>query len=385
VNPKTLPYSRQSIDGADIAAVVKVLKGDWLTQGPAVAAFEKAVAGYCGARHAVAFSNGTAALHGAVCAAGLGPGDEAVTTPLSFAATANGVLYAGATPVFADVEKDGFNIDPAAVEKAWTRRTKALIPVDYAGVPASLDALRALVRRKGALVIEDASHALGARYKGKAVGSQSDMTTFSFHAVKPLCTGEGGMVLTNNADLYKRLMTFRTHGIVKSAARNAKKDEPWFYEMKELGFNYRLTDMQCALGMSQLKKADRFLARRRRIARAYDEAFKNKMFIQTIETPRDRQSAHHLYPLLIDFKALGKSRGRVMDELRRSGVGSQVHYIPIHLHPYYRKRFGYGPGAFPNAESFYAKELSIPLFAGMTDGDAKRVIAAVGAVISRSL
>lgn len=376
-----LPYSHQWIEADDVGAVVETLQGDWITQGPRVAEFEARVAEYCGARFAVAVNSGTAALHAAVFAAGLGPGDEVITTPLSFPASANCALYQGATPRFADVEPDGFNLDPAAVAARITSRTRAVIPVDYAGHPAELDEIRVIARRNDSIVIEDAAHSLGAEYRGRRVGALSDLTVFSFHPVKLITTAEGGMVLTDRADLYERLMRFRTHGIVRDA--RASEIGPWFYEMVDLGFNYRLSDLHSALGLSQLRKVDRFLARRRAIAARYDVAFSNIPALRPIVPRRHVRPAYHLYVVQVDFDRLGMSRGRLVAELAARGVGSQVHYIPIHLHPFYRARFGHKPGDFPHAEAFYERALSVPLYPKMADADVERVIAGVQDVVGR--
>ena len=376
-----LPYGRQWLDDDDIRAVVETLKSDWLTQGPMVAEFEEAVASYSGVAHAVAFSNGTAALHAAAFAAGVGPGDEIVTSPLSFAASANGAVYMGAVPRFADVEPGGFNLDPARLAKVVGPKTKAVIPVDFSGHPADIDAVRAAA--PGAVIIEDAAHSLGAEYKGRRIGSQADMTALSFHPVKLITSGEGGMVLTPRADLRDRLLRFRTHGIVRPEPARQAELGPWFYEMVDLGFNYRLTDFQCALGLSQLRKLDGFLARRRSIAARYDAAFAGHPLIKTLPTKPWAKSAYHLYCLQIDFERLGKTRIQVMSELNALGVGSQVHYIPIPWHPYYRERFGYQRGEFPEAERFYERALSIPMYPKLSDSEVERVVSAVGTVAPR--
>ncbi len=369
-----IPYGRHWIEEEDIRAVTEVLRGDWLTQGPRVEEFERRVADRCGARHAVAFSSGTAALHAAVFAAGAGPGTEIMTSPLSFAASANCALFQGAVPRFADVEKGGFNLDPGEVEKRWSERTKAVIPVDFAGHPADLDRFRDIAHAKGGLVIQDASHSLGGEYKGRPVGAQSDITTFSFHPVKAITTGEGGMAVTQSPELFERLRRFRTHGVVRPASRDS-----WFYEMVDLGYNYRLTDFQSALGISQLARLEAFLERRRSIAAAFDAAFKSCRRLTPLAPSRDVKSAYHLYVVQIDFDELGKDRAQVMEELKQKGVGSQVHYIPIHFHPYYRRLFG--QEHYPEAEKFYAKALSLPLYPKLTEEEVGRVIRAVKEVV----
>ena len=347
--PAPLPYSTQTIEADDLRAVRDALRSAWITQGPAVGRFEEAFARAAGAKHAVAFSSGTAALHACAVAAGLGPGDEAVVPPLTFVATANAVLYAGATPRFCDVEADTGLLDPKALEAALTRRTKAVFPVDYAGHPCDLDAVRRIAKRRGLVVIEDAAHALGARYRGRAVGGLADLTVFSFHPVKHITTGEGGMVTTDDDGLRRRLLSFRSHGITKDPAEMSRDEGPWYYEMVELGYNYRLTDLQCALGASQLKKAEGFVRARRRRAALYDRLL---LDVPEVEGPVERpwaRHAYHLYP--IRLRPGGPSRRTVFERLRAGGLGVQVHYIPVHLQPYYRKRFKTGPGLCPRAEA----------------------------------
>lgn len=376
VREKLLPYGRQTIDEADIQAVVDVLRSDWLTTGPKVAEFEEAFAARVGAEHAVSFSSGTAALHGAAFAAGLKAGDEAITTPITFAATANCVLYQGATPVLADVCFDTLNLDPEQVAGRITSRTRAILPVDYAGHPADLDAMLYLAKRHGLVVIEDACHALGAEYNGRPVGSIADMSVFSFHPVKHITTAEGGMVATNDAAFAENMRRFRNHGI-SSEARQRQAAGHWHYEMVALGFNYRLPDVVCALGLEQLKRLDANLARRRQIARQYDAAFRE---IPGVIPPSVRPGANpawHLYPIRLDLERLTADRAQFFRALRAENIGVNVHYIPVHFHPYYRERFGYKGGEFPVAENSYARLISLPMFHGMTDGDVEDVIEAV--------
>ena len=373
VRQALLPYGRQTLTETDVAAATEVLRSDWLTTGPKVAEFEEAIADYVGVRHAVSFSSGTAALHAAVLAAGLKPGDEAITTPLTFCATANAVLYGGGTPVFADVRDETLTIDPEEVERRITPRTKALLPVDYAGHPADLDALLALADRHELLVIEDAAHALGAKYRSRMVGSISHMSVFSFHAVKHLTTGEGGMVTTNNGEFAQRLREVRNHGI-DSDARARQADGQWHYEMTTLGFNYRLTDIACALGLAQLPRLPANLARRRTIAARYEKALATVSSLALPIVAADVTSAWHLYPVRVDASM---DRAEVFDALRAEGLGVNVHYIPVHLHPYYRSRFGYRGGEFPIAETAYGRLISLPMFHGMTDEDVDDVILAV--------
>jgi perosamine synthetase len=372
-----LPYGLQHLTDEDVAAVVEVLRSDWITTGPKVAEFEEAVAAVAGARHAVAFSSGTAALHAAVFAAGLGPGDEAITSPLTFCATANAVLYQGAVPVFADVRPDTLTLDPALVEQRLTKRTRAILPVDYAGHPADLDALGAVAERHGLVMIEDAAHALGARYRGRIVGAIAAMTVFSFHPVKHLTTGEGGMVTTDDDALAARLRTFRSHGIA-SDARARQAQGQWYYEMTALGFNYRLTDIACALGLSQLPRLGANVARRRNIAASYAAGLARVSGLTLPATTPDVEHAWHLYPVRVDA---GIDRGEVFRALRAEGLGVNVHYVPVHLHPYYRERFGYRGGEFPIAEDAYARLISLPMFHAMTDRDVDDVVVAVKKVM----
>ena len=376
VRDTLLPYGRQSIDDADIQAVVDVLRSDWITTGPKVAEFEELVASYVGARHAVAFSSGTAALHGAAFAAGITPGDEAITTPLTFCATANCVLYQGGTPRFADVSPDTLCIDPERVAQQINQRTRALLPVDYAGHPAELSALLELAEKHGLVVIEDACHALGAEYKGRRVGSISHMTVLSFHPVKHITTGEGGMVTTDNPDFANKLRMFRSHGI-SSDARQRQSAGQWFYEMTALGYNYRLADLNCALGIRQMSKIDANLARRRQVAARYSEAFGA---VPGVVPPSVREGANpawHLYPIRVDLDKLTCDRGEFFRALRAENIGVNVHYVPVHLHPYYRDRFQYKGGEFPVAEDAYNRLISLPMFHSMTDKDVQDVITAV--------
>jgi perosamine synthetase len=377
VRETLLPYGRQSLDEDDIQAVVEVLKSDWLTTGPKVAEFETAFAEWVGAKFAVSFSSGTAALHGAAFAAGLGPGDEAITSPLTFCASANCVLYQGATPVFADVSEDTLNLDPREVAKKISSRTKAIVAVDYAGHPAALDELREIARDNKALLIEDACHALGAEYQGKRVGAIADMTVFSFHPVKHLTTGEGGMVTTDDARLAETLRRFRNHGI-SSDARERQKAGQWFYEMVQLGFNYRLTDIACALGLSQLDKLAANLRRRREIACAYERAFRDFPIV----APPVREGAipaWHLYPIRLNLESLSADRAEIFRALRAENIGVNVHYIPVHQHPYYRERYP-DSGHYPVAEDAYERLISLPMFHAMTDEDVADVIRAVNKV-----
>jgi len=372
-----LPYGRQWIDERDVEAVAAALRGDYLTTGPLVPQFEEKFARAVGARFAVAFSSGTAALHAACFAAGVGEGDEVITSPLTFAASANCVLYQRGKPVFADVDERTGLIDPASVAALVTERTKAILPVHYAGQPAPMDELLQLAKKHGLVVIEDAAHALGASYRGRRVGSIGDMTMFSLHPVKHITTGEGGVVTTDREELRRKLVDFRNHGIVRDPQRLEREPPaPWYYEMQSLGFNYRLTDIQAALGMTQLDKLDRFIRRRREIAAGYDEAFR---LHEAIEIPRRNEGCEpswHLYVIGLRPERLRVGRDEVFRRLLADNIGVQLHYIPVYLHPYYR-RLGYPLGLCPNAERLYARILTLPLFPAMTDNDADDVVRAV--------
>ena len=364
-----IPYGKQTIEQDDIQAVVDVLKSDFLTTGPKIAEFEQTVADYVGAKYAVAISNGTSALHAACFAAGIGPGDEVITTPLTFAASANCVLYCGGTPVFADVDPKTYNIDPDDIRRKITDRTKAIIAVHLAGQPCDMDAIHSIAREHGLIVIEDGAHALGSVYKGKKVGSLSDMTTFSFHPVKPITTGEGGMIVTENEDFYKKMVLFRSHGITRDDSMMTRNDGPWFYQQFDLGYNYRITDIQCALGCSQMKKLDRFLARRKEIVARYNEAFADCDNIITPYQLSDTESGWHLY--IVQVKNC--DRRQVFEAMREKGIGVNVHYIPVYMHPYYQEH-GYENVHCANAEEIYSHIISLPLYPGLTSEQQDYVI-----------
>ena len=367
-----IPYGRQTIDEEDIWAVTRILKSDYLTTGPMIPEFEKTIADYTGAKYAVALANGTAALHAACFAAGIGPGDEVITTPLTFAASANSVLYCGGTPVFADVDERTYNLDPKDVRKKITNKTKAILPVHLAGQPCDMDAIHSLAKEYNLTVIEDGAHALGSEYKGRKIGSISDMTTFSFHPVKPVTTGEGGMVTTDSRELYERLCLFRSHGITRDGKRMARNDGPWFYQQVDLGFNYRITDIQCALGISQMKKLDFFLSRRRELVERYNEAFAGCTDIITPYQLPQTNSGWHLY--IIQVK--NHNRRRVFEKLRENGIGVNVHYIPVYMHPYYQEH-GYQNVHCQKAENIYSRIISLPLYPGLSDEEQEYVIVKV--------
>lgn len=376
VRDALLPYGRQQIDDDDIAAVVDVLKSDWLTTGPTVSAFETAFADAVGARQAVAVANGTAALHAAVYAAGIGPGDEVIVTPMTFAASANCVLYQGATPVFADVQPDTLLIDPEQVAAKITPSTKAVIAVDYAGQPCDYDALRAITEPRGIRLIDDACHAIGGRYRGRAVGTLADLNTFSLHPVKHLTTGEGGMITTDDDESAARMRVFRNHGITTDHRQRAQTGG-FFYEMVDLGYNYRITDFQCALGISQLKKLSGWVAKRQQIAAWYGAAFADIDYVHPLTVRPDVEHGYHLYMVQFDLDRLGMTRAEIFAALRAENIGVNVHYIPVHYHPYYRQRFGTGPGLCPVAEAAYERLVTLPMFPAMTEGDVADVAHAI--------
>ncbi len=380
VRSRMLPYGHQWLGEEDISAVVNVLRSDWLTTGPEVEEFERSFAARVGAKEAVAVSNGTAALHAALYAAGIQLGDEVIVSPMTFAASANCIVFQGGTPVFADVDPGTLLIDPSQVEAEIGPRTKAVIAVDYAGHACEYNSLRSIAERHGLMLIADACHALGGSYKGHPVGSLADLSTFSFHPVKHITTGEGGMITTDNPEFARHMRTFRNHGIT-SDHRQREQRGSWFYEMVDLGYNYRLTDLQCALGRSQLSKLTAWLARRQEIARRFDNAFSSLPEVEPLSVRADVSHAYHLYVIRLDLFRLQVDRAAVFAALRAEGIGVNVHYIPVHLHPFYRERLGTGPGLCPIAEAAYAGIISLPMFPGMSDADVQDVIAAVQKVI----
>jgi UDP-4-keto-6-deoxy-N-acetylglucosamine 4-aminotransferase len=372
-----IPYGKQTIEKDDIQSVVDVLKSDYLTTGPKIAEFEKMVADYVGAKYAVAISNGTSALHAACFAAGIQPGDEVITTPLTFAASSNCVLYCGGTPVFADVDPKTYNIDPEDICRKITDKTKAIIAVHLAGQPCDMDEIHKIAKEHDLLVIEDGAHALGSVYKGKKVGTLSDMTTFSFHPVKPITTGEGGMIVTDNEEFYKKMVLFRGHGITRDENLMTRNDGPWFYQQLDLGYNYRITDIQCALGCSQMKKLDRFLARRKEIVARYNEAFADCENIVTPYQLPETESGWHLY--IVQVKNC--DRREIFEALREHGIAVNVHYIPVYLHPYYQEH-GYKDVHCRNAEEVYSHIISLPLYPTLTEEQQQYVIETLKYVIN---
>ncbi|MCF7888040.1 MAG: UDP-4-amino-4,6-dideoxy-N-acetyl-beta-L-altrosamine transaminase [Candidatus Omnitrophica bacterium] len=381
---KQIPYANQWIEEDDMLAVTNALKSSNLTQGPLIEEFEKNMAQYCGVKYAVAVNSGTSALHIACLAAGVGGGDEVITSANTFVASANCVLYCGGKPVFADIEADTACIDPKDIKKKITDKTKAIIPVHFAGQPADMEEIHKIAKEKNLVIIEDAAHAIGAKYRVRnshdwvKVGScfHSDMTILSFHPVKHITTGEGGMVLTNNHDLYEKLVFFRSHGITRNKKYMKETEGLWYYEMHELGFNYRITDIQCSLGISQLKKIDRFIAKRKEIAKIYDKAFSEIEQLDYIKERDGFDSSRHLYVILTE------DRKNVFNWLiAEANMLVNVHYIPVYFHPYYR-RLGHRRGLCPVAENYYSRAISIPMFPKLTINEAEYVVAKIKQVVS---
>jgi len=374
---KPLYYGRQYIDEDDCAAVRDVLLSDYLTTGPKIAELENKLCKLTGAKYAVAISNGTAALHAVCVAIGVGAGDEVITTPITFAASANSVLYCGGTPVFADIEPDTYNISPAAIEACVTEKTKAVIAVDLTGQSAKYDEIRDICNRHNLVLIDDAAHSIGTKYKGKYLGNVADLTTFSFHPVKTVTGGEGGAILTNNEEYYNKMMLFRTHGITRDFDKMLyHTGDSWYHEQIDLGYNYRLTDIQAALISSQLNKLDMFAKRRREIVQRYNEAFSDMPGIIVQKEIPESDTVRHLYTIQLDYDKLNCTRKEFFDYLAERGIMCNVHYIPVYYHPYYRS-LGYKKGLCPVAEKVFEGILSIPLYYSMTDDDAERVIETV--------
>lgn len=371
-----IPYARQEIGEEEIAAVAEALRSDWLTTGPQVDAFEREFAAATGAREAVALSSGTAALHAALHVLDLGPGDEVIVPAMTFSATANAVLYVGATPVFADVDARTLLIDPQSVAERISPRTRAIIAVDYAGQPADYKELKSLCASHRIRLVSDACHALGATYDGEKVGSLADISTFSFHPAKHMTTGEGGMCTTGDAELARNMRRFRNHGL-DSDHRTRSQTGRHAYDLVELGFNYRLTDIQCALGRVQLKRLPGILARRSAIAGRYEAAFRDLKKVKPLTRLPDRTHAWHLFVVRLDTEGLGMTRDEAFAQLRAAGIGANVHYAAVHLLSLYRKRFGFRPGHCPKAEAAANAIITLPLFPSMADSDVEKVIAGV--------
>jgi len=367
---KVISYGRQWLDDEDIAAVVEVLRSDWITQGPKVQEFEKALAKFVGAKYAVVMNSGTAALHAAYFAAGIKTGDEMITSPITFASTANAALFLGARPIFVDIESDTANINPNLIEVAIRPWTKAIIPIHYGGHPVHSAKIQKIAKEYDLLVIEDACHALGARYEKKKIGNcrHSDLAVFSFHPVKSITTGEGGAVTTNNEEFYRKLLMFRKHGM----SVNSLVSDNWWNEMHFLGYNYRLTDFQCALGLSQLRKLSRFIQKRAQIAKIFERKFRGNDYFDLPREKNYAKSAWHLYPIRLKNQ-YRKQRNRIFTQLRRNKLGVQIHYIPVYWHPYYQK-LGYRRGICPIAEDFFQREISLPLHPAMSDEEIAFVV-----------
>lgn len=382
VRKERLSYGRQWIGEDDIEAVVETLRGDFLTCGPKIAEMEKALCDYTGAKYAVAVSNGTAALHCACMAAGIGAGDEVITTPITFAASANCALYCGADVVFADIHPDTYNIDPESIRAHITDKTKAVVAVDFTGQAVEMAKIREICEEHHLILIEDAAHSLGTKYLGKQVGTLADMTTMSFHPVKTITGGEGGAILTDDEELAHRLKLLRAHGITREDGEMSEIPEgPWYYEQIMLGYNYRITDIQAALIVSQMQKLDCFINRRKEIVAAYDEAFKEIPEIIVQKEIPESDTCRHLYIIQLDLEKLNCTRREFFDALAAENVQCQIHYVPIYWFPHYQ-RLGFKKGICPNAERLYSRIMSIPLFPKMTDEDVADVIHAVQKVVT---
>ena len=380
VRDKFISYGRQTITEDDIQVVVETLKSDYLTTGPKVKEFEETVARYVGAKYAVAVSNGTAALHVACLAAGIKKGDEVIVTPMTFAASSNCILYCGGIPVFTDIEPETGNIDVDTIEEKINEKTKAIIAVDFTGQSVDSDRIKQIAQKYNLIYIEDGAHALGSEYKGRKVGTNADMTTFSFHPVKPITTAEGGMIVTDDEELYKKLALYSKHGITRDHSMMTENQGPWYYEQLELGYNYRLPDLNCALGISQMKNIDKFIAKRREIVKKYNEAF---IDLEQIEIPYEHEysnSGYHLYVIKLNLDKLRVDRKSVFEAIKAENIGVNVHYIPVYLHPYYKK-LGYKKGLCKNAEDYYERIITLPLFPLMSDEDVEDVIRAIKKVI----
>ena len=382
-----IPYGRQSISEADIAAVAEVLRSDFLTQGPAVPAFEEAVVTYCGAKHGVAVNSATSSLHLACLALGVGPGDRVWTSPLTFVASSNAALYCGASVDFVDVDERSYNMCPVKLEQMLERAAeegtlpKVIIPVHLSGQSCDMAAIHAAASRYGVRIIEDASHAIGGSYRSELIGNCrfSDITVFSFHPVKIVTTAEGGMAMTNDPALAELMRLDRTHGITRDPAQMSQDGGPWYYEQQRLGFNYRLTDICAALGASQMTRIDEFVARRREIAAVYDAAFADLPAATPWQHP-DTDSAWHLYILRIDRERTRRDHREIFEALRAAGIGVNLHYVPVYRQPYYRE-LGFRPGHCLNAEDYYAEAISLPMYPSLTEGEQRQVIAAVTAAV----
>ncbi|MGL6194885.1 MAG: UDP-4-amino-4,6-dideoxy-N-acetyl-beta-L-altrosamine transaminase [Thermoguttaceae bacterium] len=379
---KKYTYGHQSISQADIAVVIETLRSDFLTQGPCVAEFERTLCDYTGAKYAVAVANGTVALHLAALALGIHSGDEVITSPNTFLASANCIAYCGGTPKFADIESETGNIDPKKIEASITAKTKAIIPVHFAGQSCNMQAIRRIAKKHDLKIIEDAAHAIGSDYNDTKVGSckYSDLTTFSFHPVKTITTGEGGAIMTNDGNLYEKLLMLRSHGMTKTPQRLEKNDGPWYYEMQTLGYNGRLTDIQAALGISQMKRLEKFKAKRRKIVEMYKKMLGGDDRFGFLEEKQYSNACFHLFPLLLNLDEVKKTKKEIFVDLSSRGINLQVHYIPVHTQPYYREQ-GFREGDFPLAEEYYHKTLSLPLYPDLASADIRHIVRVVKEVV----
>ena len=379
-----LPFARPDLDGSELAEIREALDSGWVTTGPKTKQFESAFASVVGAKHAIAVNSCTAAIHLALESIGLKQGDEVITTPYTFAATAEVIRYFDARPVLVDVEPEFFNIDPARIEAALTERTKAILPVHIAGLPAELGRMHEIAQRRGIPVIEDAAHAFPAMYRGKMVGALSDVTCFSFYATKTITTGEGGMICTENEALAERCRIMALHGISKDAWKRYTAEGSWYYEIIAPGYKYNMTDVAAAMGIAQLRKARKMYERRKEIAQAYTRAFSQIGELQIPGDRADAQHAWHLYMLRLNLDRLRINRAGFMEELKKRNIGASVHFIPLHVHPYYRDTFGYRPEDLPVAYREYMREVSLPIFSKMSDDDVQSVVDAVTAIVVSS-
>ena len=377
-----LPYALPLLGEEEKQEVLKVLDSGWITTGPRTFEFEKRIAAYVGASHAIALSSCTAALHVSLAALGIGEGDEVITSTLTFCSTANVILHLRAKPVFVDVERETLTMDPSQLEGKVTRRTKAIVPVHYAGHPCRMDEIGAIARANGIHVVEDAAHAIGAAYRGKKIGTVSELSCFSFYAIKNMTTAEGGAVTLEDEDLAKKIRLYSLHGMSKDAWKRYTSTGSWYYEVLYPGFKYNLTDIQSALGLCQLEKLDTFMARRHELASLYDQAFSGMDELSTLSARSEVTHARHLYPVLLNLERLGIDRARFIEEMRAENIGTTVNFVPVHMHPYYRDTFGYKSGDFPVAEDAYTRLMSLPLYPRMTVRDAQDVIEAVKRIAS---
>lgn len=379
---KFLPFALPDIRDEEIEEVIGTLRSGWITTGKKTKRFEEEFREYVGCEHAIALSSCTAALHLALVAADIGKGGEVITTPFTFAATGEVINYVGATPVFVDIEEDTYNVDPNKIEDAITPQTKAIMPVHYAGQPCDMDRILKIAKKYDLSIIEDAAHALGAKYKGKKVGTIGDISAFSFYATKNLTTAEGGMVTTNNSEYAERIRILSLHGMSRDAWRRYEDKASWYYEILDVGYKYNMTDIQASLGIHQLAKFERFQEIRRRYAELYTDELKDVEGVTTPHVRFDVQHAWHLYTILIDEKVLGINRARFIEKLNRENIGTSVHFIPLHLHPYYRRTYGYKRGDFPNAEYVYDRIISLPLYPSMSKDDVGDVINAIKKIVA---